>query len=335
MRLPVVDVIAAQEHFRDHTLPVYLAMPPEMRGAFYTDRALDPGILRGIERSRLAGSGDLTLTCSVGDMRFAEYGDSPRPIVFMEHGAGFTFEDSDGITLASYSGSYDRRNVALFLNVNSYVDENNLRMHPHTAHAIIGSPKLDEYTPPPPSPHAGARPTVAIAFHWDCHLAPGTRSAYEHFRSALPALAAEAAAGKYDLIAHAHPRMKYAMQMEAATYGIEFVPHLPQVFERADLFVADATSAMYEFAALDRPVVVMNAPWYFDEADDGVRFWREIPGLQVDDPARLTESVRLALDDGPALKAARRAAVENVYPYRGTSAQRAVDAIITFAKEIR
>lgn len=333
MRLPVVDVIAAQEHFRDHTLPVYLAMPPEMRGAFYTDRSLDPGVLRGIERSHLAGSGDITLVSSVGDMRFAQYGDFPRPIAFMEHGAGMTFEDSNGVTLASYSGSYDRPNVALFLNVNRYVDEKNLAIHPYTQHAIIGSPKMDAWSPPPAPPRSGGRkPTVAIAFHWDCQLTPGTRSAYDHFRSALPALAAQE---DFDLIGHSHPRMKYAMEMECATYGIEYVPHLPQVFERADLLIADATSAMYEFAALDRPVVVMNAPWYYDEADDGIRFWREIPGLQVDDPARLTDAVRTALADGPDLKSARRAAVENVYPYRGDAAERAVEAILNLAKECR
>lgn len=326
MRLPVVDVVATQEHFRDHTLPVYLAMPPEMRGAYYTDRKLDPGIWN-IERSRRAGSGDLTLVCSMADMRYANFGDSPRPIAFMEHGAGMTFEDSNGLTLASYSGSWERPNVVLFLNVNQYAQDANARIHPYTGRAIVGSPKMDAWYPAPKT--GNNKPTVAIAFHWDCHLAPGTRSAYDHFRAALPELAAS---DEFNLIGHAHPRMQDAMRMECMTYGIEFVEHLDDVFRRADLLIADATSAMYEFASLDRPVVVMNAPWYHLEADDGVRFWREIPGLQVEDSAGLMEAVRVALDDAPSLKAARRASVENVYPVRGNAAATAVRAIQTFCK---
>lgn len=333
-RPAVIDVVAEMEHFRDHTLPVYLALPPEMRGGFYTSPNLDPGI-HGIERSSRAGSGDLTLVCSVGDMRLASYSDQPRPLIFMEHGAGMTFEDSHGITFASYSGSYERPNVAAFLNVNSYVDDKNRYMHPHAFHRIIGSPKLDAWFPAPMTGFqvgSQPKPTVAIVFHWDCHLAPGTRSAYPHFRDALPALAAQT---EYKVIGHAHPRMQTAMRMECATYGIEFVEHLSEVFERADLLIADATSAMYEFAALDRPVVVLNAPWYRQEADDGIRFWREIPGIEIDDPAILVDTVRYALGDPEPLPTLRHNAVNAVYPYRGESAARAVSAIQDFVKECR
>lgn len=333
MRKAVVDIVATHQHFVDHLAPVWRAMPPEMRGGFFTTDEFDPG-LEG-ERSPRAGRGDLTLVCSYGDLISAIYGDESRPVVFMEHGAGMTFESAEGVTHASYSGSTDRPNVALFLAPNQYVVDANRRTHPYTPSAIIGSPKMDRWYPAPLSPKdrgaRGKKPVVAVAFHWDCHLSPGTRSAFNHFSSALPALAA---AKDFDVIGHAHPRDQMPMKMACLEAGIPFVQHIDDVFDQADVFVADATSALYEFASLDRPVVVMNDPWYFKEPDDGVRFWKEIPGVQVNHPDELVDTIRVALHDSPEIQTMRREAVMSVYPVKGSAAETAVRAIQHFQKNL-
>jgi CDP-glycerol glycerophosphotransferase (TagB/SpsB family) len=96
--------------------------------------------------------------------------------------------------------------------------------------------------------------------------------------------------------------------------------------------VADATSAMYEFASLDRPVVTCNAPQYRRDVNFGTRFWEHIPGIQIDEPEELLDGVRLAIYDAPELQELRRSAVNAVYTYMdGKCAQRAAAAIVRAA----
>lgn len=326
----VVDVYATEPHFVNHMLPIWRAMPPELRGAFYTRREYDPGIL-GEPRSERAGHGDLFLVCSFGDLRMVT-ATSTRTVIFSEHGAGFTFANEYGYVYRSYAGADDRPCVGLFLNVNDTVQRANARAHPHARGVVIGSPKMDQWYNPKrfrPQTVTGADvPTVAIAFHWDGHiLSPGIGNAFNHFRSALPALAART---DIRLVGHAHPRFATEMQMECMALNIPYVERLDDVFRQADVLVADATSAMYEFASLDRPVVTMNTPEYRREPDRGIRFWQHIPGIQVDEPEDLAQATLNALDDPPELQAIRRSAVEAVYPIRGDAAQRAVSAIADF-----
>jgi len=335
-RLPVVDVLAGHPHFVRHTEAVWRAMPPEMRGAFYTTRALDPG-LSELARNSRGGRGDLTLVCSYGDLVSATINDNGvngRPVVFMEHGAGFTFADpTTGIAYSSYSGSPDRPQVALFLNPNEYVSRANARAHPSTPQVTIGTPAMDRwYNDPPTTPYQRGEaelPTVALSFHWDCALAPGTRSTYRHFHGKLDEVAHSE---HWNFVGTAHPRMRVQASLEYNTLGVPFVENPDDILATADLLIFDATSFGYEFASLNRPVVVMNAPWYRDEPDDGIRFWQHIPGIQVDEPSDLHEAVLDALDDTLLVQHQRQAAIEAVYPYRGDAAARAVAAITEFGR---
>lgn len=308
MKLPVVDVIAGHPHFVEHTVPVYRALPPEMRGGYFTTKKLDPGLK--LQRSDRAGRGDLTLVCSYGDLMTATFADDRRPVVFMEHGAGFTFEGSDGRTLSSYAGSLDRPNVILFLCQNEIVQRLNTQAHPHTASALVGSPKMDRWvnTPKPQN----ERPIVGISFHWKCIVAPGTWSAFDHYQHAIAGLLDQG----WDVRATAHPRMREEVQFLSMALGIPYIT-LDEMYRTADLLIADATSAMYEFASLDRPVLTLNCPRYRAEADDGIRFWQHIPGLMIDEPNELVDAAHTALQDAPEYAAMRRSAVDAVYPLRG------------------
>ena len=163
-----------------------------------------------------------------------------------------------------------------------------------------------------------------MSTHWECHIAPETRSALRHFRSGLAELAKS-----HSVIGHCHPRARGWAEPIFRGLGIEFVSSFDEVCRRADLYVCDNSSSMYEFAATGRPVVVLNAPWYRREVNFGLRFWDAARvGLQCDEPAQLVETVIAALEDTTPARSDREAAVAIAYAFRSGAAQRAADAIV-------
>jgi len=171
--------------------------------------------------------------------------------------------------------------------------------------------------------------TVAFAFHWNYSEHPEGRSAWPHYRYAIEALAADGDRG-YDLLGHAHPRAWEGAKGWYEALGIEATPELADVFDRADLLISDNSSALYEFASLDRPVVVLNAPWYRREVEHGLRYWSMADvGVQVDEPDELANGIRIALLDQPDTAAIRRRIVAEVYGggMDGHASDRAVEAI--------
>jgi hypothetical protein len=316
----VVDFLASEQHFADHAMPAYLALPPEMRGSFVTRAGHRKP--RPVPRSERAGYGDMIHVSSWGDLARSRY--TKRPVIFSEHGAGFRFQGH------SYCGSPDRPNVALFLCQNHIVADANRAAHPHTASAVVGVPKMD-YWYAQPRPH-NPRPRVAFAFHWDCQVTPGTRSAWQHYKDAIPALKALAEANGWDLVGHSHPRIATRVRIACRDNKIPFLETLDEVFASSDVLIADATSAAYEFASLDRPVLSLNAPWYHDEPVKGIRFPDHIPGLLCERPSELNGLAELALSDPPEVQEQRHAAIDVVYPVRGDAAIRAAEAIQEFVR---
>lgn len=170
-------------------------------------------------------------------------------------------------------------------------------------------------------------PLVAFTWHWQYDGVPEGRSALPHYRAAVEALAVTPR--PYALLGHAHPRAWKEVAPWYDQLGIESTPNLDDVFDRADLLVADNTSALYEFASLDRPVLVLNAPWYRRDVEHGGRFWRWADvGVQVDHPDQLAGGITVALTDPPLIAQRRRQIVAEVYASAdGTAAARAVHAI--------
>lgn len=297
--------------------PVWDALPDDVRGTWF-----------GRFGERM-GSTDPTPDRPILIAGFADHQKIPhrRPIV-LEHGAGQAYP---GDPLAAKSGSFAGGdgwdNAIGFLSPSSTVADRWRARYPDAVVDVVGCPKLDHW-------HGveqvrTVRPIVAFSFHWDCPLIPETRSALAHHYPHLPGVIATLRALGYQVAGHAHPRWRGSLDRRWVQWGVPIVRELDDVMATASVFVADNTSALYEFAALDRPVVVLNAPWYRRDIDHGLRFWSLIPGVLVDDGAHLTEAITAAADGLDGQREHRRAVVSQVYAsLDGTSSQQAASAIV-------
>lgn len=174
---------------------------------------------------------------------------------------------------------------------------------------------------------AGDPPVVAVSFHWNYHGIPEMRSAFDWYRNAVAELPRS-----HTVIGHAHPKRRDLARWYA-DHDIEYVASFDDVIARADVYVSDNTSTLFEFAATGRPVVVLNAPWYRRDVDHGLRFWAAAGvGINVDQPASMAAGVADAIDDPASARLRRMHAVDMVYtPNDGSSTALAVAAIRRYA----
>lgn len=323
---------ATEPHYIDHLAPVWLEC--KRRGLAHRfvikDELSDRAMLRGIDPDDLSifahEEPAHVVTAGVGDLMVAaglRYGEpiqrvaNGRHLAYLEHGCGLSF----GRPLTGYPGSHGARDLAeLLLLPNEYAAAKDRAAHPGAHVVVCGCPKLDvwkdkQFVRVDP-------PVIGYATHWDCHTVPETRSSFPYYRESLHALA-----GQYRVIAHTHPCSAESTWEAFIAMGLETERDMETLFMRADLLICDCGSALYEFAATGRPVVVCNCPLYRRDVHHGLRFWENVPGLQVDEPGALAGVVALALNDPPEAQQARRAAVEAVYPNLWRATQIAADAL--------
>lgn len=315
----LIDFFHTHPHYRDHLLPLWEAMPADRRGRWYT------------EKDRVPDGGQLTVVASFGNTK--KMRGRGRPVVLVNHGVGMRYRDVEN---NAYAGGADRDGVVLNIVPNRWAEQAERDRHPELPVAVVGCPKLDPLWARPPKPQL-SRPLVVVSFHWwGWGEAPESRWAWPHFQRQLPQLLRWCKTNGIRLAGHAHPVAQRELLPRMQSMGMPVYRHFGQVLDEADVYVADTTSTLYEFAATDRPVLVLNAPWYRRDVHHGIRFWEVIPGLQVDGPEQLLAGVAAAMEDAPELQAARRAAVAAVYPVRdGTSAARAVAAILEVADSLQ
>lgn len=318
----MIDAYASLRHYAEHLAPVWAALPPEVRGTFWSPdhthtwgRPLDH---RHRDPERLVLVAGYRDGMTVG----------PNPLVYLEHGAGQTYTgaaEGNG----SYAGGAGHDRVVLFLCPNQHVADAWSSRYSATSAVVVGCPKLDPWhnrDANRESRIASRLPVVAVTFHWDCGLVPETRSAWRHYDGALPALAHDP---RWQLLGHGHPRLWPTISRRWAQLGVEPEPELAGVLDRADVLVGDNTSALYEFASTGRPVVVVNQPGYRRHVEHGLRFWSHPPGLQCDRPSDLAATIARALDDPAEAKGIRARAVARAYAHTdGHAAARAAAAIM-------
>lgn len=296
-----VDVIASERHFWDHLRPVWEALPAAIRGDI---------VGQSTRRDRL------TMVASVSDLRATR-----GPVIYLEHGAGYIYTTAH----PSYAGGPERERVVLFACTNQRVADANMAAYPDTPTVIVGCPKLDQLLP---IPRPNTR-TVVFAFHWNCGVVPETTSALPYMQNRLRSLAHHPARG-WAMLGHGHPRSWPRTVAWWGRLGVPTVRDFTDAVTQGDVLVGDTTSVLYEWAALGRPVVVVNSPEYRRDVHHGLRFWEDIPGPQVDDPDQLDATIHGILDHDT--WAPERARITSaVYPYLGQSTPRTVDAIMQVA----
>lgn len=338
-----LDALAFERQFVDHIAPLWLALPDAVRGRFLVEPALvDHATRRGVDaiaQHRPAHvpsypeprfSGPPALVASYGDVKEARrlgYG----PFAFLEHGIGQTYGDTGQSANGSYSGGRDRHDNTLVLVPGPRPAEAWRKAYPGHRVEEIGSPRLDTL----PRRDGDDGPTVAISFHWPAPMSISgyAGTAFGDFLPVLPELAS-----RFHVVGHAHPKGDWPVQMAKhfRRLGIEFVPDFEDVCRRADVYVCDNSSTIYEFAATGRPVVLMNARWWSRKGPElGLRFWEAAHvGIDADRPEDLVGAVDAALQDTPEDRAAREDALSIVYAHRTGAAQRGAAAIVDWFAEM-
>lgn len=306
-----VDLLFSELKCRQHAEPAWLALPEQLRGDVIDLSRGGFHIWRNDQRAVLVASGK--------DLRVAKRRSYAR-IALIEHGIGQSYSDTSS---SAYPGGDGRDAVSLFLSPNRHAAARDQAAYPGATVATVGCPKLATL----PTREGVPGRVVALSFHWDYKRVPEMRSAWQHFKPGLAALR-----DRFEVIGHAHP---YARGMVLPTYrelGIEYVDTFDEVCRRADVYVADNTSTLFEFAATGRPVVVLNAPWYRVEVEHGLRFWAASGvGVHCNDPQLLPPAIEEALRDHPEQQEAREAALRMVYASRKGSARKAARAIAEWA----
>ena len=365
-----LDALAGERQFIDHLAPIWHALPDHVRGSFIVEPHLvDHAHALGIqpvaqERPLRVPAyppprfdGPLALVASYGDVKVGRrlgYG----PFAFIEHGCGQTYNGDPRRQprSGSYAGGGDREDNELILVPNQHSADAWRAAYPSAMVEIVGSPRLEALPKREPdrdfgecehgpvgqctAPYTdGVMPcsrfeftrTVALSFHWDASsVSPEAGTALGEY---LPILGELAKAEQYRIIGHAHPKGDWPRVCERyfRRAGIEFEPDFAEVCRRADLYVCDNSSTLFEFASTGRPVVVLNSKHYRKSIHHGLRFWATADvGMQVDDPGQLIATIDHALADPPEQQAARERALDVVYSHRSGGAQRAAQAIVAW-----
>ena len=326
-----IDFLATERHFLDHLIPVYKALPQNKRGVIYIhksieERAKDLFIGYKLLNKRSGNKPNLTVVSSYGDLKKARANGSR--CVLMEHGAGQSYQS---VKSGSYIGAPDRSGVVAVLVPGEEHVKRHEKAHPTIPAYPIGIPKLDYI-------HSDLEATnnkidkeiVVISFHWDCKLAPETRSAFRYYRRVLEKVSKE-----YKVLGHGHPRGFDKYKQFWDKIGVETIKDFSEVIDKGWVYCCDNSSSMFEWISLDRPVVVMNAPCYRRNIEHGMRFWEYADmGVQVDNPDNLIKAIKEAQNDA-SQRARRRKEIKDEVYYEtdGKGAERAAERLLEIREQ--
>ncbi len=332
----MVDFTASGPHLLAHTRPVYDALPLEQRGVFHLVRGagwtdderaahlfdgavLDDGADRKVDRP-LVGAAWSDVVSVRGH----------RPVVLMEHGAGQTYKRPN----PAFAGGLRRDGVSLYLCPNEHVARLNREAYPDVPAVVVGTPMLDEFCSGRRTRSLFAESkTCVFAWHWDMQTMgdPG-RSAFDHHKANLPGVFADLRAEGWTVIGTGHPKAWHRAQQLGAWYdahGVETVRDFADVLDRADVLVADNTSAQWLSAAVGVAQVVLDCPGYAQGYD--LALWPRFAlpfGYHAGESRLIAAQVELAHDRWKDRGDFQRSVAEVVPFTDGACSRRAADAIV-------
>ena len=321
----MIFFLATEPHFRDHMRPLHASVASEYHDtSYHTDEEEMRRLFESLGSDQRFNS--LAVVCSIGDYRKAQR-ICPR-IILCEHGAGQSYSNRH----PSYVGGQGRGSAVAFLVPNEQARDRSLKYYPLTPCHVVGCPKLDKWAGF--RPKKNPRPLVVVSFHCDLFVTNETRSSFVEYANHLSTLKNNA---EYDLAVHCHPRIRPKVEQWAAAHKVRFIREFEEVMQVADLYCIDNSSTLFEFAATDRPVVVLNSKLYRRHINHGLRFWDCAKvGVNCDTPEDLHTSILVALSDTPEQRALRQAITEKVYAVPlGQSLNAATDVILQTAERLK
>jgi hypothetical protein len=314
----MIDAYATERVYLDHLAPILAELGHrDARLLVPTPQLVEHAAAKGLyaHLGKPRDAGPPTLLAGYRDRADCH---PARRLALVEHGAGQTYCDANNTN--GYAGGEGWHRLELVLVPGPHAAKGWLAEYPDLEVVEVGCPRLDRWADrawSPPryvSTHWNRRPVVAFTWHWPCAQTAETWHGFEHW---WPAMRRVAQLGSLDVVGHEHPKWgqtrRYAPRHLYEKAGIPFVADADDVFAAADLLVADNTSLLYEFAAVGKPVLVLNAPGYRRDVSHGLRFWDAIPGHMLDPGDDLHAGIEVALRDMDDLRDLRRAAVAAVY----------------------
>lgn len=331
-----IHFIASEFHFFTHLHPIWEALDPEIRGFFYYKKGMGRNInipycykkpfktkrelLEKINLNLL----DFFLSASYGNVSLLKQ--EPIPMILTEHGIGQTYSSPHSSFANSRIG---KDNVFLFLSPNLINKQKYLEKDDNRPIEVIGVPKMDKWHNQDLKKRE-KKPIVCLSFHWDSYIVPETRGTFSFYQPILEALNQN---DHFSLVTHGHPRIINKVKRYSQDLGIETYDSFEEVLEKADIYACDNSSTLFEFASTNRPVVVLNAPWYRRNINHGLRFWdfSDI-GYNCNKPEELEEVILKSLNEDQETRERREEIISILFPYRGVAANRAAQVLEDFVK---
>lgn len=235
--------------------------------------------------------------------------------ILLEHGVGQSYI-TNKTSWARGSTKYDD-NIILYMATNNYCYDAFKKHHKNIPIEIIGCPKLDNI--PIMNPNL-EDPLICFSWHWDAIEIPETRSGFDYWKDSLIELS------KHNrIVIHGHPRIQNITSEFARDNNIQFISSFNRVLELADIYVCDNSSTIYEFAVTNKPVILLNNPFYRRDINHGLRFWElSNIGINCNNNKDLQKCINMTKCN---TKSIDKDIIHKVYPYLGYSINRTVEVI--------
>lgn len=324
-----VDFLATEIQYLHHLLPVAREMK---ESRVLIPRELISGNVPRAEAflgkgglvSKLRERTGPVVVCSYKDFLLTDQSD--RSVIFMEHGSGQSYSSDH----TSYVGGKGRKRAAAILSPGEISQVKNSQAYLGKICLAPGSPRLDDLLR---IAERESGDCVAISFHWDCTVCPETRSGFQYYKSILPFLAK-----KYRLLVHSHPRISTEVRAFCIQNGLEYEESFEEVIRRSQIYICDNSSTIFEWAALGRPVLLLNCPYYRKFVRHGLRFWDfDGPAMSVERPEAIEGAVDHILQNKTSVVLSQSGFVEKVYNNLGTATKHVVEILSQpqFYKEVK
>lgn len=286
----MINAYASESHYVDHVAAVWNTLGN--RGVF-----LQHDLRWALKNKPNRGSRDWWMVASAQDASMLRGIDKRTKIIFIEHGVGQTYLHSKdpaciGPGRARLADVFWMPNQRAASIQKAFTGKPVHVMYPHRADELTRIRTYERM-------HHN-KPIVVFSFHHDQPGCPEQQATYHEWLPIIEELKDMAV----DIYGHAHPREQRLFQ-EWQKIGIPIIEKFDDVIRRADVYICDNSSTIYEAADAGIPVVVLNGYRYRPAYKHGLRFYQYadvglIVSMRNNDPAAaLRDAITRNIHDHP------------------------------------